>query len=133
MPNWCENQLEIMGNKTQLSRFKKEVKDEDRDLSLHLLCPLKTDESATEQWGTKWDVDSVEDGDMPIEICLHYTFMSAWSPPREAILQGSKKYPLLKFILRYDEPGMCYSGVFMCENGNIVKDNCIDYDWPSEK
>tara|TARA_R100001129_G_scaffold23324_1_gene14864 strand:- start:559 stop:978 length:420 start_codon:yes stop_codon:yes gene_type:complete len=139
MPNWCTNELEIYGDKEKLKTFKGNVNSKQNKTSLCLekLCPIKRDGvfdnyTISDIWGTKWNVEA-DCNDMAEQLgMLTYRFDSAWSPPRGAILTGSKKYPSLRFILRYDEPGMQYAGIFMCQNGKIVKDECIDSNWPEE-
>ena len=66
-------------------------------------------------WGTKWDVD-VEDGQETAEANI-YHFLSAWSPPIEAMEEGSKRWPSLTFKLCFREPGMDFRGTLCIENG----------------
>ena len=61
------------------------------------------------------------------EDCVEYSFDSAWSPPHNFIEKVSKDFPLLRFRLKYEEPGMCYMGVATSVNGNL-DDQCIQYD-----
>tara|TARA_Y100000401_G_scaffold108354_1_gene103552 strand:+ start:3162 stop:3557 length:396 start_codon:yes stop_codon:yes gene_type:complete len=130
MPNWCENTLNVYGKKTPLSRFVKESKGDKTPLSLEKLNPLPEGREPAEWWGTKWDIDAmVEDY---CALWIQYKFDSAWSPPREAVLAASKRFPTLEFTLRYEEPGMQFIGAFLCKGGNIYKDECIDYDFPSK-
>jgi DNA-directed RNA polymerase subunit RPC12/RpoP len=69
-------------------------------------------------WGTKWDVEA-EVCSKPGSIPLCYHFQSAWSPPIEAFVAISRNYPTLKFILEYDEPGMCFWGIATFINGVV--------------
>jgi len=87
MPNWCNNTLEVWGDKEQIKEFKKKGrvsrKDDKTDLSLDRFVPIpkelkgttapskKTDRRLIKKygadnwydwrlnnWGTKWDVDA---------------------------------------------------------------------------
>ena len=135
MPNWCENRLEIFGDDKSIKKFKDNVKCDDREtrLSLEKIKPLDRESSIGDiydQWGTKWDVQATLSEES--NEWLVYEFNSAWAPPKEALIDGSKKYPRLSFALHYDEPGMCFKGVFLVRNGDIVKDWYVEYDFPSE-
>ena len=139
MPNWCENRIEVSGNVKVLKKFKASVKNEDTQLSLNSLVPLKDsdqdenwDANRCDNWGTKWDVEaSLDSSDLSngdnYDGSLRYGFMSAWSPPCEAFLTGSKKFKGVKFIIHYDEPGMCFKGVFICQDGKVLKDKYIEW------
>ena len=134
MPNWCYNRLQVFGGKDEIEKFKKSVKNKETDLSLEKILPtpkklLDGDgwyDWRVEKWGTKWDVDA-ELTDYDDEF-LCYEFDSAWGPPLEAFLRASKtKHRNLEFNLKYEEPGQCFMGVFKCENGKPIQDDCIDY------
>ena len=134
MPNWCYNRLHVYGGKEEIDKFKRSVKNEDTELSLQKVFPMpkkfeKGDawyDWRVNYWGTKWDVDA-ELTDYDDEMLI-YEFDSAWGPPTEAFLSASKKkYKNLEFNLKYEEPGMCFMGIFKCENGKIIQDECIDY------
>jgi hypothetical protein len=131
MPNWCNNEVTVEVDETEnlkeLKRFitkaKVNTKAHKSALSLNKLVPmpkaLKGTTSpqdkpnwydwSTANWGTKWDVDAVV-----IETDKHkivYRFESAWAPPTVAFREIAKKFPSLVFELRYDEPGVQFSGV----------------------
>ena len=114
------------------------IKNDGSDLSMNQLYPMPTkliDKQPhkdpiswyswrCEHWGTKWDITAYleyEDED-----CIEYSFDSAWSPPNNFIEKVSKDFPLLRFRLKYEEPGMCYMGVATSVNGNL-EDQCIQY------
>jgi len=91
------------------------------------------------KWGTKWgdydarivqshsDSEGVDDrmGKAMIE------FDSAWSPPEAGIEHISTLFPKVLFDLRYEEPGMCFTGVFQVQNGTILAERCVEYIEPS--
>ena len=70
MPNWCENELEVKGEKKDISKFKKVLDLEKQDSEdnkienlLKSFVPIPSDEDdnwyswCVDNWGTKWDVD----------------------------------------------------------------------------
>lgn len=107
-------------------------------LSLNKLCPIPRNilkkgyndagyNWQVENWGTKWDLgEDIEFNESDRK--LEYSFDTAWTPPMKAILAGSKKYPMLTFVLDYEEFSSCFGGGFECEAGKIVHDN---HDWKS--
>ena len=74
-----------------------------------------------ENWGTKWGICdahlSYED-----DLEIHYDFSTAWSPPLPLILKMSEMFPLLEFQLRYFECGCCFNGIYICQGGEVTKD-----------
>ena len=75
-------------------------------------------------WGTKWDVEGYLEDESPRK--LGYTFDSAWGPPDEAIKAMSKMYPTLTFTLKYDEPGMDFSGTLKLRNGEVLMNDQVE-------
>lgn len=83
-------------------------------------------EWCTENWGTKWGIcnaELVNDGD----TYLDYEFRTAWSPPEPVVHAMSKKFPKLKFDLRYFEGGAGFNGILICENGEIKENKTGEY------
>lgn len=66
-------------------------------------------------WGTKWNA---YDTDIHAEDCL--TFTTAWSPPEEAILALSKKYPDTEITLEFSEPGYDFAGTYVYLGGELI-------------
>ena len=123
MPNWCENKLVVRGNKIDMSKFKKTM-DVENLLNSFVPLPKEKDDNwyqwCVDNWGTKWDVeinDSTIDDDF-----IELSFDSAWGPPIAWVEIVAKKYPKLKFALKYDEPGMCFMGCAKGSNGVIVQE-----------
>jgi len=73
-------------------------------------------------WGTKWDAcgenASIDDMGDSIEI----QFDTAWAPPIQWIEKVELLFPDLEFELHYEEPGMCFKGVY-----SKGIDKCIEY------
>ena len=136
MPNWCMNSLYIRGNKKQIKKFKTRAKDKsnDSDLSMDKIVPEPKKADGTESddwygwrcdnWGTKWDIDAHLDAED--DEFLEYSFDSAWSPPSTFIVKASKLFKKLSFLLKYEEPGMGFSGLFRAKKGFVVEDQYIE-------
>lgn len=75
----------------------------------------------TSQWGTKWDVGG-DDGLIQklSENCVEASFDSAWAPPCAAY----EKLAAMGFIIKayYDEPGMCFCGVWTGDEEEFYDD-----------
>jgi hypothetical protein len=73
-------------------------------------------------WGTKWDLGS----DTIISHGVYetaYQFDTAWSPPEKVVELLAKKYPNLRFYLRYAECGMMFVGEESWANGELVSES----------
>lgn len=67
-------------------------------------------------WGSKWAV--VEEGGLRSEAGqITCSFYSAWTPPIEAVIALSEKYPNGTLILRYYEDGLAFAGVLAARGG----------------
>jgi hypothetical protein len=135
MPNWCDNSLTISGPAKDLDRF---MTEQGRCLSLNKINPtpeelmsLSAPFSGSKEdgarllalygatdwygwrvghWGTKWDIEE-GDGELirrPRSIVCR--FITAYSPPDLVIMTLSKMYPTLKFVIKFNEPGMGLNG-----------------------
>ena len=148
MPNWCSNNLHMEGDAEEIGRFKdthnsvprvwndghtghagqeKEtldfsasVWDEDNDVKEYSGYGYSWQ---NKYWGTKWnacEVDYHGDG--------HYSFETAWSPPEAWLVSMSAKFPELKFMLSYSEPGMGFMGITVAIGGDKIFDTGLDMD-----
>ena len=138
MPNWCENKLVVRGEEKDMAKFL-EVINEKVTLSdtnrlqdiLNAFYPIPEEEKEdwyrwnTKHWGTKWDVECWEAATIEDDY-VELSFDSAWAPPIAWLEKVAKKYPKLKFSLKYDEPGMCVMGCAKGTNG-IIADQTIEY------
>ena len=135
MPNWCNNTLVVRGEKEDMAKFNKVIekkRNSDKKLEdiLKAFIPIPKDIKddwynwCIENWGTKWDIlcydDRVE------EDYTEFSFDRAWGPPIAWLEIVAKKYPKLKFSLKYDEPGMCFMGCAKGSNGKIETET-IEY------
>jgi hypothetical protein len=153
MPNWCECDLWVYGPASELRKFREEVRgEEELDADRILPYPLefwKDDYNADKlerlfgfspiesgysrggyhwclkNWGTKWP---------PSNVCvvqrkrsLFYTLNSPWSPPIPLVLAASRKFPRLRFVMRYYEHGVGFQGRFVAKAGRVLEDRCWGY------
>ena len=84
-------------------------------------------EWSCENYGSKWtDFDGqfgvITDNE------INASFTSAWSPVGEGIRNVSKQFPILDFILTYDEGGMAFCGGYAIRNGEFIAD--IEGEYP---
>lgn len=148
MPNWCENNLTIMGSKQQLDDLMSKVRTTDKDGAtvftiLEGLYPRPFGEDwyswNNENWGTKWGDCETQLQDDSDEV-KEFTFLSAWSPPVEGIINISKSYPDLIFSMSWHEEGCDFWGATACQNGEgdyiegYISDieGMKDIDWDSD-
>ena len=137
MPNWCENKLVVRGEKKDMAKFLKVI-NEKVTLSdanrlqdiLNAFIPIPSNVSDwyhwnIDNWGTKWDVECYEEARIDDDY-VELSFDSAWAPPVVWLEKVAKKYPKLKFSLKYNEPGMCFMGCAKGSNGVIV-DEYLEY------
>ena len=129
MPNWCDNELVIEGEKEEIERFKEKAKDEEGILSFSKFLPIPEKVNSydwcMENWGTKWDAVNV--GRCENDGAIEYSFGTAWSPPTFVVKKMCELFPNLKFELRYFEAGVGFNGIFVCEKGEVKTDICSEY------
>lgn len=151
MPNWCDNTINISGDKETLKNLKEFVgrpikriiegtveENTEPVFSLYnIVAPTKDssplaglsassgDEdwyhNQINTWGTKWDVY----GNMfftESEGSLSYSFDSAWSPPEKAIARLAEIFPTLCIEHKYYEPGCDFWGIVTYQKGELVEE-----------
>ena len=123
MPNWCENDLSVSGDKESLAVFMKSISG-DTEMDFTQLVPRPAEQEDNwfnwncDNWGTKW---------APNEIWISYetetesamTFQSAWAPPTELFTAIAKLFPTLDFSLAYSEGGMAVCGATRWQEGEL--------------
>lgn len=135
MPNWCTDRLVVSGPKDDVAAFASATSTPEGRLSFALLYPVPEAEAASadggyswvvDHWGTKWDVsdeallaESDVTGDQRVDV---WDFTTAWSPPSGWAQHCSGLYPTLTFRLYFDEPGMCFAGLDVFQNGALQED-----------
>jgi len=135
MPNWCRNDLDIVGQENVVNDFievaKLEIDEGIVPLCFANLYPEPdydknpSEDSSVmpdwynwriENWGTKWDLDINTQFDSGIGWAS-YVFDTAWSPPLELFDVVAGDYPALKFTLTFGEMGMWFSGRTVWQTG----------------
>ncbi len=133
MPNWCENKLSVMDCSPELESYLKE-----NGLSFNKIKPTPPEllegngwyDWRFENWGTKWDLSEREQRDVADQLISEIAdfqaiFMSAWSPPLQAIAALSEMFPNDQFTLDYFESGCWFAGTAIISQGEI-DDNQVD-------
>jgi hypothetical protein len=72
---------------------------------------------AVENWGTKWGAYDITDWDDNT-----ISFYTAWSPPMPVIIELSKRFPKVEFVMKYADEGAGFVGIISFINGeeNII-------------
>ena len=134
MPNWNENRLSIMDCSPELESYLKE-----NGLSFNKIKPTPPPEMLEsngwydwrlQNWGTKWDLSEQEQREVADQLISEHCdfqaiFMSAWSPPLQAIAALSEMFPNDQFTLDYFESGCWFAGTAIISEGQI-DDNQVD-------
>ena len=149
MPNWCDNQITITGDKSVIDKIEKIVREEEKsDIGfLQFLHPMPKeleDTTAdgskdkemlakhghsdwyswrTDNWCTKWEVNEFYGVDRHDDT-ISFAFSSAWSPPTGAythfITSMAEKNLDVSLKAYYHEGGCDFAGCW--DNGD---DECI--------
>jgi hypothetical protein len=135
MPNWCDNKLLIQGPEADLSRMQKEIGVADNPFDLERILPTPGNLAAEDgwygwrvaNWGTKWNVEATLENRSAGEA--EYVFMSAWSPPLQALTALSVSYPALMISTEYDEPGGGFAGSMQIQAGRIIAQEEHQIEW----
>ena len=148
MPNWCNNTLYIQADSKEDMQELKNLLDETLEISKDNNCAIgllnaivsmpkelentKKGSNGDEynwydwrlsNWGTKWDVECFET--IMEEDYMVFQFDSAWAPPVPWLEIVAKLFPKLKFTLKYDEPGMGFTGV--AKGREEIRDESVEF------
>lgn len=80
-------------------------------------------------WGTKWDPNSVACTSMvkyKKYYSIEYHFLSAWSPPERWLKVIAGMFQKLDFCLNYFEGGMYFKGNLVIKKGIVEIDSCVE-------
>lgn len=141
MANFCENTIKIANPnpKTNSKLFKQLLTKINttfnKELNPFLIALTKTEldelyktdknnSKINKKLGTKWITihDVIPGAEDYIEL---YTD-SAWAPPLGWAKIISKKYKCIVQI-KYDEPGCCFMGLYLVQNGIVKQNHCHEY------
>ena len=148
MPNWCDNQITITGDKSVIDKIEKIVTEEKDDqglLDFMYPMPKELDDTtadgskdkemlakhghsdwyswSTDNWSTKWEICEFYGVDRHDDT-ISFAFSSAWAPPTGAythfITSMAEKNLDVSLKAYYYEGGCDFAGVW--DNGD---DECI--------
>lgn len=145
MPNWCNNFIEIQGDKKTIQKLIRIIKssdisgDDSRGVFSALIGtePSVTAEdydkggwyNANTSWfGTKWDI-SFDEGNYTFEDeSISFSCETAWSPPVQFLATLCGMYGVTAEI-RYEEGGCDFAGRTTLDNeGNIIEEEDYRYN-----
>jgi hypothetical protein len=128
MSNLCSNILIIKGQSDIVHDFSKlAYENEESVLSLDKLVDIhqfpERNNAHLHYWGTNYIHDITLSWQPQIKFGqreLHYQFSSANSPPAQAVIHFSKKFPALTFYLNFEEMGCDFIGSAHIKNGKVI-------------
>lgn len=143
MPNWCENYIEISGDKESIQKIKEEVEKtngvKDKWVFETLIGKEKGENvigveksldaffgGSLSLYGTKWDVDYNDCCFDFQEEMITLTPNTAWSPPNNFLITLSEKYDVEVTNL-FGEPGNDYSGRLIVNSGDVIENSEYTY------
>ena len=135
MPNWCNNNIDIVGPTETVKQLWEDATAEGSGL-LEAMAPMPKELEDTvadgsegvnwynwrvSNWGTKWDIDMeglefTDNGDGTASITGW--FDTAWAPPIAAFETLSQDWDSCYIELFYEESGMCFVGCWDSEGGD---------------
>lgn len=140
MPNWCNNQIKILGSKENMKPIVEKLRAIEDTKEFVMATLLGTDDRPdnyekegwynynTSKFGTKWDFTI---NDIPHFIAednlVEIDTDTAWSPPIEFLENLCSKYNVSATII-FSEPGCDFAGkIEIDENGERVYDDTLSY------
>jgi hypothetical protein len=152
MPNWCSQNLVVVGSKRQRNLLRDAVLCAETQNFAHLFpCPQELTDTVADSserpellakygysnwydwccdnWGSKWsdrETTLAEDS----EKRQHWCFQSAWSPMGGLIEKVSERYDKLLFGLSYTEESNAFAGFSIIGKGKIIENQMYDCDGP---
>jgi hypothetical protein len=145
MPNWCNNFIEIQGDKKTITKLSRIIKDSNNpdDNSRGVFAaligtkPFVTAEDydkgawydANSSWfGTKWDISYDEYNFTFNDESISIQCETAWSPPIPFLATLCNMYGV-SGVITYDEGGCDFAGRTTIDNeGNIVEEEDYTYN-----
>lgn len=150
MPNWCKNNLVLYGDKLEIQRAMKLLKDDEGHLTFNkavpMPLPLEDTTSPTpkdmpearkkelkkrygadnwydwrlKNWGVKWDAS---ESDFYDEDAV--TFETPWGPPITFLEKFSLEFPSITFAIQFADEfnGQYPLGTIEVENGQIISES----------
>lgn len=140
MPNWCDNTVEVVGDKHELREFIEaviskpcNVDDPYTNYDFTMLHPIPKDEEdnsynwCNRNWGTKWrPQEIIRHDDESKPQYAEFDYQTAWCPPNELWQKISGLYPNLAFMNRFEEQGVGFFGVTLFCNGEVIEEQFVN-------
>ena len=128
MPNWCNNDLFIQGDKQSISKLKEELlitRDDELELTFNNIVPMPKEYEQTDEWyewrwsnwGTKWDACNSYVQKYNDELSVQ--FDTAWEAPLPFLYALAEKYPDVKISCHFIEAGCEICGSFYSDDMGI--------------
>jgi len=138
MPNWCWNNIAIVGNPNDLDQIVAKI--EEKNSFLEGLYPQNMDwnyDHWVATYGTKWSDDMKETNITRVDPnVVTFGVETAWAPPCEGLLAISRFWPGCTFGIAYSEPGMDFVGYEIYNNGAVDDEYSGNYpdlgDWEND-
>jgi hypothetical protein len=119
MPNWCENEITIMGGDiSPIIDFFENNNNDVLVMSKLIIKSSDNDESVYDYYGTKWDFTIAESNYQKFNEGITLSVLTAWSPIIPFLQKLSEKFNL-NIDLFYCEGGNDFAGKCIIENGII--------------
>jgi hypothetical protein len=134
MPNWCENELIVVGDERDVLAFVKENRGSEEQpdgslpaISFNAKVPQPEDigegwyDWCSSNWGCKWEPN--DDANCVIADngeSAEYWLVTPWGPPEPWLVSVSKLYPSLRFQLRWIEEDEQVLHTYFYRNGSEI-------------
>ena len=137
MPNWCWNNIAIVGNPHDLDQIVRKIEDENS--FLEGLYPLGRGWDYShwiEKYGTKWSDEMSSNIARVDDNTVHFSVETAWAPPCIGLQTISTFWPGCTFGISFCEPGMDFVGYEIYNNGVVDEEYSGNYpdlgDWEED-
>jgi hypothetical protein len=134
MPNWCENEITITGDISEIVKSLDSIENKEERNVFKTLIGLPdgiSQEEYEKDWyninlnrfGTKWDISCEDCEPQEFDDVLVLTPNTAWSPPTEFCVNLAKKYGV-EVEMYYYESGMDFCGkTYILPDGTYIEDD----------
>lgn len=133
MPNWCDNLIIVTGRMNRIFELVGWIDDGSGNcMDFNRIAPIplgvmEKDGSfgemarhwLMENWGPTREIESCQY--LFFEDKMEITFPSAWGPATGITKAMARKFPDLRFQHQYQEGWNNFSGVLICEEGQLLK------------
>ena len=122
MANYCDNELIITGNQSDIDDFISRIKDSEKEVHFETLLPIPKDIENSSDWYYKNYGISCSGGNNSFFQDNYIFFQTRWVPPLNFFDDASKLYPYLTFELTYWQTEEACCGIVVHKNGERLRD-----------